>query len=335
MIHRPREACSSGPPHSSSHGRRGEAWNSDIQGGPNSGKGVLQGSAKGAQMFHHPWEAWNSIPPPSILPIRSMERFIPSTPSALGGSYKGKGKEWQTKEPGSEEIARAPERWADGNECNQKCQWKPGDTGSQDASSLRESSWVDTQEEYSPCESASTEIEASPTLRKLRAAWLACYAAFGEESPITGQVKQAYTRACQGKGESKIHLQALQEYRLQAKEYRNTLHIISINRAKVVDEIMELYTDKIDRVENNLAIAQAEIQSLEDIVICNTSSHGNGSLAMATRPDADSEHEDALPVAPARLPVVDKKRKKGEQQVGDPANKMARPSHALTIFDTF
>ena len=99
---------------------------------------------------------------------------------------------------------------------------------------------------------------------------------------------------------------------------------------------MGLYTDKIDKVETELAIAQAEIQSLEDIGIHNPSSHGNGSLAMATRPDADSEHEDALPVAPALLPVVDKKRKKGEQQVGHPANKMARPSHAaLTIFETF
>ena len=114
------------------------------------------------------------------------------------------------------------------------------------------------------------------------------------------------------------------------------MQIISSNRAKVVDEIMGLYTDKIDKVETNLAKAQAEIQSLEDIIIHKPSSHGNGSLARATRPDADSEHEDALPVAPARLPVVDKKRKKTrEQQVGHPANKMARPSHAVTIFDTF
>ena len=60
-----------------------------------------------------------------------------------------------------------------------------------------------------------------------------------------------------------------------------------------------------------------------------------GSLAPATKPDTDSEHEDAFPVAPATLPVVDKKRKKREQQVGHPANKMSRPSHAVTIFDTF
>ena len=84
-----------------------------------------------------------------------------------------------------------------------------------------------------------------------------------------------------------------------------------------------------------MAKAQAEIQSLEDIIIHKPSSQGNGSLARATKPDADSEHEDALPVAPALLAVVDKKRKKGEQQVCHPANKMARPSPALTIFDTF
>ena len=138
---------------------------------------------------------------------------------------------------------------------------------------------------------------------------MSCSAAFGEESPITGQVKQAYTRACHGKTDSEIHMQALREYRVQAKEYHNTLHIISSNRAKVVDEIMELYKDKNDKAENELAIAQAEIQSLEDIITCNTSSHGNGSLALATRPDTDSEHEDAFPVAPATLPVVDKERR--------------------------
>ena len=267
MIHRPREACSSGPPHASSH----------------SGKRVLQGSAEGAQMFHHPWEAWNSIPPPSILPARSMEpSFIPSTPSALGCSYRGKGMKWQTKEPGPEETPWAPERCADDNKWNQKCQWKPSDTGAEDVSSIMQSSLMDTKEEYSGNESVSTDIEASPTLGKLRAAWLSCHAAFGDESPITGQVKQAYTRACQGKEESQIHMRALQEYRGQAQEFRNTLQIISSNRAKVVDEIMELYRNKIDKVETNLAKAQAEIQSLEAIVIHKPSSHGNGSLARAT-----------------------------------------------------
>ena len=244
--------------------------------------------------------------------------------------------EWQTKEPGSEETPWAPEKCADGNTWNQKCQWKPSDTGAEDVSSIMQSSLMDTKEEYSGNESVSTDIEASSTLGKLRAAWLSCHAAFGEESPITVQVKQAYTRACQGKEESQIHMRALQEYRGQAQEFRNTLQIISSNRAKVVDEIMELYRNKIDKVETNLAKAQAAIQSLEAIVIHKPSSDGNGSLARATRPDADSEHEDALPVAPALLAVVDKKRKKGEQQVGHPANKMARPSHsALTIFQTF
>ena len=130
-------------------------------------------------------------------------------------------------------------------------------------------------------------------------------------------------------------MQELREYRLQAKECHNTLQIISSNRAKVVDEIMELYKVKNGKVENELAIAQAEIQSLEDIITCNTSSHGNGYLAPATKPDTDSEHEDAFPVAPATLPVADKKRKNWEQQVGHPANKMSRSSHAVTILDTF
>ena len=94
---------------------------------------------------------------------------------------------------------------------------------------------------------------------------------------------------------------------------------------------MGIYKVKNGKVENELAIAQAEIQSLEDIITCSTSSHGNGSLAPATKPDTDSEHEDACPVAPATL----QKRKKREEQVGHPANKMARPSHAVTIFDTF
>ena len=113
------------------------------------------------------------------------------------------------------------------------------------------------------------------------------------------------------------------------------MKIISSNRAKVVDEIMGLYKVKNQKAEKDLAIAQAEIKSLEDIITCNTSSHGNGSLAPATKPDTDSEHEDAFPVAPATLPVVDKKRKKREQQMGHPANKMSRPSHAVTICDTF
>ena len=101
--------------------------------------------------------------------------------------------EWQTKEPGSEETPWAPERCADGNKWNQKCQWKPSDTGAEDVSSLMESSLMDTKDETSTIESSLTDIEASPTLGQLRTAWLSCYAAFGEESPSNGQVNQAYT----------------------------------------------------------------------------------------------------------------------------------------------
>ena len=112
-----------------------------------------------------------------------------------------------------------------------------------------------------------------------------------------------HTPERQGKEDSEIHMQELREYRLQAQECQNTLNIISSNRAKVVDEIMGLYKVKNDKVENELAIPQAEIKSLEDIIAGTTSSHGKGSLAPPTKPATDSEHEDAL--APATLPVAD------------------------------
>ena len=60
------------------------------------------------------------------------------------------------------------------------------------------------------------------------------------------------------------------------------MKIISSNRAKVVDEIMGLYKVKNEKVENELAIAQAEIKSLEDIIAGNMSPHGKGSLAPPT-----------------------------------------------------
>ena len=226
-----------------------------------------------ADMLHRPREAFR----PGTLGsshFRSLEAQGSSSANHVGIPPKGSGKTRHPLQPWSDNQTQwVPKKRARGKTDYQKGSVKPSNSESEDQSSTSESSWM-------ACEAP------HPVLGKLRSAWMACDAFLGQESPITGQAKQAYTSACQARRENEPLLRQLKASQLRASTIQTILDTMPRSRTKALDEINRLYTTRYEVVLNELDEARAEVDALEDLMGSSMTSQGKGSLAK--QPETDS-----------------------------------------------
>ena len=229
--------------------------------------------AEAADMPHRPREAFSPGPQGSSH-FRSLEAQGSSSANHVGIPPKGSGKTRHRVQPRCDNQTQwVPKKRARGKTDYQKGFVKPSNSESEDQSSTSESSWM-------ACEAP------HPVLGKLRSAWMACDAFLGQESPITGQAKQAYTSACQARRENEPLLRQLKASQLRASTIQTILDTMPRSRTKALDEIDRLYTKNYEVVLNELDEARAEVEALEDIMGSSMTSQGKGSLAK--QPETDS-----------------------------------------------